>query len=182
MKLIKRAVTNVDDDDGLDREVDVESVDSGSEPCGLKAELKGRLRVLRNLRRSNKDNVDRDLKNLLAEEDNDSDTGSGQESGEVASEPADEENQPDFQVVRLESVPYVRVVVTQMGARRLPGPNLVMRFRPAGARVLPAESLPRPKERQVPASRLRIKMRLRLNLLGAMKARDSCLEVPSRKK
>ena len=125
-KLTKRGVTNLEDDD-LDTEVDVESVDSASEGGGLKAGLLGRLRGLRNFRRSNDDSDDdddMDPKDLSEDVDEAQEDRSGQVAGgDAAAEPAEEENLPDVQVVRLEGVPDVRVVNDSSGGSAPAGPQ-----------------------------------------------------------
>lgn len=119
----------------------------------------------------------------MVEEDEVSDAGSGQGAGgDADAEPAEEENRPDVQVVRLEGVPDVRVVGDSSGVPRLLVLNPATRPRPSAATALPVESLPRPKARRMRVSRLRIKMRPRVSLPGAMKARASRLEIFSRKK
>lgn len=128
-KLTKRGVTNVDDedDDDLAPDDELESVDSEPDTGGLKAGLMGRLRGLRNLRRSNNDvddDDDWDPKYLVVEEDEASDAGSGQGAGgDADAEPAEEENRPDVQVVRLEGVPDVRVVGDSSGVAAPSGPQ-----------------------------------------------------------
>lgn len=128
-KLTKRGVTNVDDEDDDDLEPDdeLESVDSEPDTGGLKAGLLGRLRGLRNFRRSNDDSDDdddMDPKDLVVEEDEVSDAGSGQgAAGDADTEPAEEDNLPDVQVVRLEGVPDVRVVGGSSGAAPPSGPQ-----------------------------------------------------------
>ena len=132
-KLTKRAATNVDDedDDDLDLEDEAEFVDSEPEAGGLKAGLLGRLRGLRNFRRSNDDSDDDgdddddwDAKDALVEEDDVSDTGSGEMAGgKAGAEPEGEENLPDVQVVRLEGVPEVRVVGDSSGGAAPSGPQ-----------------------------------------------------------
>lgn len=120
-KLTKRGVTNVDDedDDDLAPDDELESADSEPDTGGLKAGLMGRLRGLRNLRRSNNDvddDDDWDPKDLVVEEDEVSDAGSGQGAGgDADAEPVEEVNWPDVQVVRLEGVPDVRVVGDSSG-------------------------------------------------------------------
>ncbi len=128
-KLTKRGVTNVDDedDDDLAPDDELESVDSEPDTGGLKAGLMGRLRGLRNLRRSNNDvddDDDWDPKDLVVEEDEVSDAGSGQGAGgDADAEPVEEENRPDVQVVRLEGVPDVRVVGDSSGVAAPSGPQ-----------------------------------------------------------
>ncbi len=127
-KLTKRGVTNVDDedDDDLAPDDELESVDSEPDTGGLKAGMMGRLRGLRNLRRSNDDDDDdddMDPKDLVVE-DEVSDAGSGQGAGgDAAAEPSEEENLPDVQVVRLEGVPDVRVVGDSSGDAAPSGPQ-----------------------------------------------------------
>lgn len=118
-KLIKRGATDVDidDEDADDLNLDGEAglVDPESESGGLKAGLMGRLRSLRNRKGSDddgdEDDDDWDPKDLLPEEDEVSETGSGQvDSGDAAAEPGEDDDLPEVQVVRLEGVPDVRVV------------------------------------------------------------------------
>ena len=129
-KLTKRGVTNVDDEDDDDLAPDdgLESVDSEPDAGGLKPGLLGRIRGLSNFRKSNDDSDDddddMDPKDLVVEENEVSDAGSGQGAGEDAdAEPAAEENLPDVQAVRLEGVPDVRVVGDSSGAAAPSGPQ-----------------------------------------------------------
>ena len=128
-KLTKKGVTNVDDedDDDLAPDDELESVDAEPDTGGLKAGLLGRLHGLRNFKRSNDDSDDdddMDPKDLVVEEDEVSDAGSGQGAeGDADAEPAEEENPPDVQVVRLEGVPDVRVVGDSSGGAAPSGPQ-----------------------------------------------------------
>lgn len=114
-KLTKRlATTDDDEDDELEPDDEVESVDAEPDTGGLKAGLLGRLRGLRNRKGSNDDDDeddDWDPKDLSEDVDEAQEDRSGQVAGgDAAAEPAEEENLPDVQVVRLEGVPDVRVV------------------------------------------------------------------------
>ena len=131
-KLTKRlATTDDDEDDDLEPDDEVESVDAEPDTGSLKAGLMGRLRGLRNFRKSNNgsdddDDIDDDWdpKDLSEDVDEAQDDRSGQVAGgDAAAEPAEEENLPDVQVVRLEGVPDVRVVNDSSGGSAPAGPQ-----------------------------------------------------------
>ena len=131
-KLTKRGAANIDvddeDDDDLDLDVEAGPEDGESVAGGLKAGLMGRLRSLRNRGGSkdddgNDDDDDGDPKDLLEQEDEVAETGSGQRASGDAPEPDEDENLPEVQVVRLEGVPDVRVVGDSNGAAAPSGPQ-----------------------------------------------------------
>lgn len=123
----KRATTDDDEDDDLDPDDEVESVDAEPDTGSSKAGLMGRLRGLRNRKGSNDDDDeddDWDPKDLTEDVDEAQDDGSVQvAAGDAAAEPAEEENLPDVQVVRLEGVPDVRVVNDSSGGSAPAGPQ-----------------------------------------------------------
>jgi len=127
-KLTKRlATTDDDEDDDLEPDDEVESVDAEPDTGGLKAGLLGRLRGLRHRKGSNDDDDeddDWDPKDLSEDVDGAQEDRSGQVAGgDAAAEPAEEENLPDVQVVRLEGVPDVRVVNGSSGGSAPAGPQ-----------------------------------------------------------
>ena len=127
-KLTKRfATTDDDEDDDLEPDDEVESVAAEPDTGGLKAGLLGRLRGLRHRKGSNDDDDeddDWDPKDLAEDVDEAQDDRSGQVAGgDAAAEPAEEENLPDAQVVRLEGVPDVRVVNGSSGGSAPAGPQ-----------------------------------------------------------
>lgn len=127
-KLTKRlATTDDDENDELEPDDEVESVAAEPDTGGLKAGLLGRLRGLSNRKGSNDDDDeddDWDPKDLAEDVDEAQDDRSGQVAGgDAAAEPAEEENLPDVQVVRLEGVPDVRVVNGSSGGSAPAGPQ-----------------------------------------------------------
>lgn len=123
-KLTKRlATTDDDENDELEPDDEVESVAAEPDTGGLKAGLLGRLRGLSNRKGSNDDD-DWDPKDLAEDVDEAQDDRPGQVAGgDAAAEPAEEENLPDVQVVRLEGVPDVRVVNGSSGGSAPAGPQ-----------------------------------------------------------